>query len=82
MDQNFWIERWKIKDIGFHQPEFEPALDKFWSRMQLRPGARVFVLPNPSGRNANYTYAEMLGAFRQLRDSVDGIEEGAAQRLS
>jgi TDG/mug DNA glycosylase family protein len=26
----------------------------------------VFVLPNPSGRNANYTYAEMLAAFRQL----------------
>jgi TDG/mug DNA glycosylase family protein len=30
-------------------------------------GARVFVLPNPSGRNANYSYAEMLGAFRRLR---------------
>src|SRR5438552_352489 len=30
-------------------------------------GARVFVLPNPSGRNANYSYAEMLAAFRHLR---------------
>jgi TDG/mug DNA glycosylase family protein len=30
-------------------------------------GARVFVLPNPSGRNANFTYAEMLAAFRGLR---------------
>jgi TDG/mug DNA glycosylase family protein len=30
-------------------------------------GARVFVLPNPSGRNANFTYAEMLQAFRVLR---------------
>jgi double-stranded uracil-DNA glycosylase len=27
----------------------------------------VFVLPNPSGRNANFTYAEMLRAFRALR---------------
>jgi G:T/U-mismatch repair DNA glycosylase len=26
----------------------------------------VFVLPNPSGRNANFSYAEMLGAFRAL----------------
>ena len=26
----------------------------------------LFVLPNPSGRNANYSYAEMLAAFRQL----------------
>ena len=30
-------------------------------------GARVFVLPNPSGRNANFTYAEMLEAFVRLR---------------
>jgi G:T/U-mismatch repair DNA glycosylase len=25
------------------------------------------VLPNPSGRNANFSYAEMLAAFRALR---------------
>ena len=34
---------------------------------ELVHGARVFVLPNPSGRNANFTYAEMLAAFRGLR---------------
>jgi TDG/mug DNA glycosylase family protein len=28
--------------------------------------SRVFVLPNPSGRNANFTYAEMLAAYRRL----------------
>ncbi len=37
----------------------------------LRPetvhGARLFVLPNPSGRNANFTYQEMLDAFCSLR---------------
>src|SRR5262245_12921990 len=27
---------------------------------------KMFVLPNPSGRNANYSYAEMLRAFRAL----------------
>ena len=32
--------------------------------------AKVFVLPNPSGRNANYSYAEMLAAFRGLRRAV------------
>jgi TDG/mug DNA glycosylase family protein len=26
----------------------------------------VFVLPNPSGRNANYSYREMLAAYRAL----------------
>ena len=34
-------------------------------------GARVFVLPNPSGRNANYSYAEMLAAFRSLARLVE-----------
>jgi TDG/mug DNA glycosylase family protein len=29
-------------------------------------GAQVFVLPNPSGRNANFSYQEMLAAFRAL----------------
>jgi double-stranded uracil-DNA glycosylase len=29
--------------------------------------SRFFVLPNPSGRNANFTHAEMLAAFRGLR---------------
>jgi TDG/mug DNA glycosylase family protein len=35
---------------------------------ELLEDARVFVLPNPSGRNANFSYAEMLAAFARLRD--------------
>jgi TDG/mug DNA glycosylase family protein len=38
---------------------------------------RFFVLPNPSGRNANFTYAEMLSAFRGLRRFL-ARREGAA----
>jgi TDG/mug DNA glycosylase family protein len=34
---------------------------------QTFEGAQVFVLPNPSGRNANFSYREMLAAFRKLR---------------
>ena len=30
----------------------------------------TFVLPNPSGRNANFSYAEMLAAFKALRKYV------------
>jgi double-stranded uracil-DNA glycosylase len=45
------------------------------SRGPVRPGlapetlagARVFVLPNPSGRNAHYSYAQMLAAFEELK---------------
>ena len=39
--------------LGLHAERFE--------------GARVFILPNPSGRNANFSYDEMLAAFRALR---------------
>jgi TDG/mug DNA glycosylase family protein len=36
-----------------------PQLERF-------EGARLFVLPNPSGRNANFSYREMLAVFRGL----------------
>lgn len=36
-------------------------------RPQTIGRSAVFVLPNPSGRNANFTHAEMLAAFRALR---------------
>jgi TDG/mug DNA glycosylase family protein len=39
------------------------ALGEFPERFE---GARVFVLPNPSGRNANFTYAQMRAAFAAL----------------
>ena len=41
-------------------------------------GARVFVLPNPSGRNANFSYAEMLELFTELRRFMDkrGVQPG------
>ena len=34
-------------------------------------GARLFVLPNPSGRNANFSYSEMLRAFIELRGFLE-----------
>jgi TDG/mug DNA glycosylase family protein len=43
-------------------------------------GARVFVLPNPSGRNANYTYEEMLDAFRALRRARTITDRNAGRR--
>ena len=39
----------------------------------------VFVLPNPSGRNANYTYAEMLAAFRALRRYLNASSRRAGR---
>ena len=33
-------------------------------------GARLFVLPNPSGRNAHFSYGDMLAAFRELAKAM------------
>ncbi len=34
-------------------------------------GAQIFLLPNPSGRNAHYSYRQMLTAFQVLRDQME-----------
>lgn len=41
--------------------------------------ARVVVLPNPSGRNANYSYREMLYAFRALRRQLENARAGGSR---
>jgi TDG/mug DNA glycosylase family protein len=43
--------------------------------------SRLFVLPNPSGRNANFTHAEMLDAFTRLGRYVKGRRLHAPERL-
>jgi double-stranded uracil-DNA glycosylase len=39
----------------------------------------VFVLPNPSGRNANFTYREMLRAFRGLNTRLTALLRATAE---
>lgn len=50
-------------------------------------GAQVFVLPNPSGRNANFSYAEMRNVFRALARAVqdrpgEDVRRRAANRVA
>ena len=53
------------------------AKDQPRGRLDLGPttaqlgGSRVFLLPNPSGRNAHYSYRRMLTAFQALRDNME-----------
>jgi TDG/mug DNA glycosylase family protein len=54
------------KAIGYAKaPEVKPGFQKATGH-----GARLFVLPNPSGRNAHFSYAEMLKAFRALARAI------------
>lgn len=45
-------------------------------------GARVFVLPNPSGRNANFSYEEMRTAFRRVRLELRDPSAARTRRTS
>lgn len=55
-----------------------PGIDREPVRLGLQPhrieSAQVYVLPNPSGRNAHVSYAEMRAAFVGLRELLDGGE--------
>ncbi len=43
MEPTFWHERWARAEIGFHQHQGNENLQRFWSRLALRSGERVFV---------------------------------------
>ena len=54
--------------------EFQGGRARVHCGFQENPieGAEVFVLPNPSGRNAHYSYEEMLRSWRELANSLRG----------
>lgn len=43
MDKTFWTERWKRRDIGFHQPHIQEQLKRFWPTLGLPVASTVFV---------------------------------------
>ena len=43
MQADFWHQRWANNQIGFHQPEASLYLQRFWSALNVEPGARVLV---------------------------------------
>lgn len=82
------IRRWKpevvaLVGVTLHRALFSERrtspITLGWQEERLG-GARVFVLPNPSGRNANYSYAEMLAAFRALAAALKGRARSSSRR--
>ena len=43
MDPEFWHERWKTNQIGFHEPEGNDLLPRFWPALNVPLGAVVWV---------------------------------------
>ncbi|WP_433533569.1 G/U mismatch-specific DNA glycosylase [Micromonospora sp. CA-263727] len=52
--------------IGFARPKAT-----FGRQPELLAGARLWVLPNPSGLNAHYTPQTLGAAFAELREAVE-----------
>lgn len=43
MEPEFWHKRWSSNQIGFHLPEVNPYLQRFWPSLGLEQGSRVLV---------------------------------------
>ncbi|MGY6274223.1 thiopurine S-methyltransferase [Methylomonas sp. MgM2] len=43
MQHEFWHQRWRQNQIGFHQPEVNPYLQRHWPNMMINPASRVLV---------------------------------------
>lgn len=43
MHPDYWQERWRQGQVGFHQGSVTPLLQKHWPGLQLPPASRIFV---------------------------------------
>src|SRR4029453_18536744 len=72
---------WRV--LGGVQPGASKPVIKPGFQHATVHGARLFVLPNPSGRNAHFSYDDMLRAFRALARAMRALPEaGVSARPS
>ena len=43
MEADFWQQRWRDGQIGFHQDRVTPLLEKHWDALEVQAGSTVFV---------------------------------------
>lgn len=43
MDKGFWLEKWSRNEIGFHEPEGNRLLQRWWPELAVPKGAQVLV---------------------------------------
>ena len=59
MEPQFWHEKWQMQQIGFHQPQVNPFLMRFWSELNLAPMSKIFV--PLCGKSLDMCYLAGLG---------------------
>lgn len=43
MEAKFWLQRWEDNKIGFHRSEVNPVLPKYFGKLSLLEGSRIFL---------------------------------------
>jgi len=59
MEEVFWHNKWQQQEIGFHQQEVNPFLQRYWSDFGVPPSARVFV--PLCGKSGDMTWLRQQG---------------------
>jgi len=60
-----------VLGVGAYRLAFARPKAVVGQQNEVIHGARVWVLPNPSGLNANYQMSELIRLFRALRQAVE-----------
>lgn len=42
-DNHLWLQTWRDKQTDFHQENVNPLLMRFWPKLKLPPGCKIFV---------------------------------------
>ena len=58
-----------VLGVGAYRTAFARAKAGIGEQDEMLAGARVWVLPNPSGLNANYQLDALVKLFKELRDA-------------
>lgn len=59
MEREFWLERWRSNQLGWHLPDTNPALARYWEDLGITRGAAVFV--PLCGKSVDMRYLESQG---------------------
>lgn len=59
--------------VGAYRTAFKLPKASIGRQEDKLEGANVWVLPNPSGLNANYQVEDLARLFRELREAVEGM---------
>jgi thiopurine S-methyltransferase len=59
VEREFWLERWRANEIGFHRTDFNPLLVEYWEGLGITRSSSVFV--PMCGKSLDMRYLESLG---------------------